>query len=482
MELQNRNALIQSETDYLQQASYKLRSQSLDDNGKHLLEEMTSLNKSSTDPRHLTIVHSNLAGKVSGLILNKIKQNPTVRNNIFVELQPGFGLVTQSLIQSIEKEDNATTNPIKKFILVESFKKFDKYLKNLENSYGRKYNLSNIRRSPFEDNFLYAIKNDDKQSRRLVELIKEEPTDGNLSIFGILPWNSKGYLSKLFSDFASDRSFFSFENVKSTEFFLYVPEIVLAKLKPSIKKEYSRFNSSLNVMATMFSKIKILDEQKCDFFFPYPIVSTPNKYKTAYQKIDFKKMYLVSLKFDKTQIELKNKHLFYLFIAQIFVRPNNFMKDALKSICTNVDRLCKETSVSLYSPVNSIHPYKFLQMYEYLVQNSEISKLTRLQDLKPQDFVKNKRNSILKTLKNNNKDYTGKFIIGSEKMESITNQSVQENFSKSDAVELAEPINNSKTTEIDNIDDFTNLNHDENYDNFDFENNDKEIKHHILIN
>lgn len=97
----------------------------MDENGKKLLDEMSRLKKSSTDPRHLTIVHQHLAQKIAKIVLDRATKQDN--SSIFVEFQPGFGLVTKSLLEIIDK--NTTPQIIKKFFLIESFTKFEKYLK-----------------------------------------------------------------------------------------------------------------------------------------------------------------------------------------------------------------------------------------------------------------------------------------------------------------------------------------------------------------
>lgn len=196
-----------------------------------------------------------------------------------------------------------------------------------------------MRQRPFDSRFLYHIRREDQETARFLNLVNQDPSNKelNLTVFGVLPWNSKGYLSKTFGDYASNRALFSLspKRVKSTELLLYVPEILLARLKPDMKKHYSvATTSSLGVLNNLLtSKFELLDQQPCDYFFPYPIASSPNKYKNIYRKIDFKRLFLVSLRFDQTHAaKFENKRLLYLFVSQMFVRPTICLKDALKSV------------------------------------------------------------------------------------------------------------------------------------------------------
>lgn len=319
-----------SESRFINQyLSVKNRTQQLSENERQRLDEISSLKKSSTNPRHLTIVHDQLAKNISNIILNR-----AVSPTIFAEFNPGFGLVTKNLVDLIDQQPDTYRNLITKCILVESFSKFDKFSRQL----ATRENVFAVRQKPFSNSFMFRIKSDDHESRRFADLIHQEgPASTNLSVFGVLPWNCKGYLTKIMGDFASNRCLFSFDNVRSTEMYFYVPEIVLAKLKPDLKRSYNRLNnSSLGVLtALLTSKLEVVDERTCDSFFPFPILANPNKYKREFQRIDFNKMFLVSLKFERPAMsveEQKNKRLLYLFVSQMFVRPTVCLKDALKSV------------------------------------------------------------------------------------------------------------------------------------------------------
>lgn len=353
--------LQQTESAYLSQASlFKSHLEELDPVGCGLLDQIPNLKKSSIDPRHLTIVHEKLTKKIAQIILKRTnKKTSQVENenddkmvsSLFVEFHPGFGLVTKSILQQLHEENNNNSQKLnfRDFILVESFSKFEKHLKDLadgEREKEKKSNITIIRRKPFEMNFLFKVKSSDKQSKQFIDLInKSSPQVSHMTIFGVLPWNSKGYLSKLMGDFASDRSLFSFRHVRTTDFYLFVPEFLMTKLKPDYyRKKLSLNNTCLSVLAALLpTKLDIVDRQPCDYFFPYPVLGNPSKYKRMFSS-NSNKLSLVNIRFDRFDhnenetnriVRSEHKRLIYLFVSQMFVRPTVCLKDALRSVRRN---------------------------------------------------------------------------------------------------------------------------------------------------
>lgn len=353
--------LEQTESAYLSQAStFKSHLEDLDPVGCSLLDQIQNLKKSSIDPRHLTIVHEKLTKKIAQIILKRTNNTSTqidndkdkVVSSLFVEFHPGFGLVTKSILQQIEENKSQKLN-FRDYILVESFSKFEKHLKDLADGEQAKRNKSNvtiIRRKPFEMNFLFKVQSSDKQSKQFIDLInKSSPQISHMTIFGVLPWNCKGYLSKLMGDFASDRSLFTFRHVRTTDFYLYVPDFLMTKLKPDYyRKKPSLNNTCLSVLAALLpTKLDIVDRQPCDYFFPYPVLGNPSKYKRMFSSNSnnsVNKLSLVNVRFDRFDhnenetnkiVRSEHKRLLYLFVSQMFVRPTVCLKDALRSVKRN---------------------------------------------------------------------------------------------------------------------------------------------------
>ncbi len=131
---------LRREKAYLNQVSFKIRYQLLDEKGQELLKKHSdSLARTSTDPKHLTVLHDEFASKIASLLYDKIYKSSedkmNVKNRTFVELQPGFGLITRKLIEAITKSpDNCPSQNqhSSKFVLIESFGQFFPYLNELK--------------------------------------------------------------------------------------------------------------------------------------------------------------------------------------------------------------------------------------------------------------------------------------------------------------------------------------------------------------
>lgn len=258
--------IYKQEKEFLSQVSFKIRNSQLDKEGHELLEKMPSLTKTSVDPRHLSILHSSLANKIANLIYPSFSTQNSIQT--FIELQPGFGMVTKSLLNLCTQQNDSL-----KFILIEEFSKFLPYLQELKSAYPN-HDLKILKSTPFKENFLFES-NPNNKNKILDSLNFQNPPfkDLNISIFGIVPWNNRQFLTNLFSTFCSDSGFFGLDklsndlNIKTPEFFLYIPEFYLAKLNPYLNPNFTSFNSKLSVFSYTFSKIKVLSEEKCDFFF-----------------------------------------------------------------------------------------------------------------------------------------------------------------------------------------------------------------------
>lgn len=348
-----RQEIIQNEKAFLSRALFSLHTANLDSHASKCLDEIPSLKKSSIDPKHLTILHSSLASKIA----LELKTNESLsHDNLFIHLNPGSGLVSQHLIDSAANHAN-------KYLLIESFNKFMPFLNDLKQKYStREVHL--VHDDPFGEKFLFRS----AAKHKLNQLVEDET---NVCVYGIVPWNSKGYLSRLFSDYASNRGLFQFKQMPTV--YLYVPELLLAKLNPEMSRNFSAFNSSLTVLSHLFSKCKIVSEETSEFFYPYPQVSQLYKYsKHPLNRLDLKKLYLIKLNFNNEKTVFKSKRLFYLFLTQLFSRPSECVKNSmLKHVCKDLESVCKHVGLNQYSPVRKIQPYKFYTLFNYLVAHPD---------------------------------------------------------------------------------------------------------------
>lgn len=161
------------------------------------------------------------------------------------------------------------------------------------------------------------------------------------------------------------------------------------------------------------------------FLFPYPLISKQNK--NSLNKLDPKKMYLVNLKFYEGLVI--NKRLFYLFVTQLFSTSNSYVKDSLRPMCKEPELVCTQTQVYKYSKVKNLNPYKILKIYNFLLENIEISLLdecfgkdnylVRNESLKKPT---NNRKQEIKLLKSMNQNFSGQLILPRN----------EENFNKKD--------------------------------------------------
>lgn len=466
-----------TEKEFLAQMAFKTRNEQMDENAKKLLNTYPFLSSKSSDPRHISVLHDSKASNISNILYENIYKNQTNETkNVFIEYQPGFGLITQKLAQMLADKNVDGSNA--SFILVETFAKFQEHLNKIKKANTNKFSVDILKKNPFEKNFMFKT---DAFSYDLVEKIfkNSEPNKKvNLSVYGIVPWNAKGYISTLYSDYASDRALFRFKtnnddffekkldlnhtSLNSLEYYLYVSEFTLAKLKPKLSHKYEQFNCPLTVFSSLFSRIDVLGEEKCEFFFPYPVVATPKKY--PYNRFDFKKMYLIKMKFhDAHPFEsdprasikkradfedyirsgsnmslIKNKHLFYLFVNHLFARPSRSLRESLRVLCKNVDFVCRENSVNSYLPVSKIDAYKHFKLFDFLFENKKYSNLHLLkpgieqyEQLKAATDKRKQRKHQLIAIKGLNQNLSGQFIV--PKLNQIEpNQ--KPNFSKSSSI------------------------------------------------
>jgi hypothetical protein len=444
----NQSTLKLSEKDYLNRSYYNIRYEMLDENAKKLLSELQSINKTSTNPKHLTLVHEVLIKKIVDILYQNMSSKRDF-SNIFVDLQPGYGLVTKNLSEKYQKLNKDVNNRNKLnqelvFILIESFSPYFKYLKKIKDDCEKNGITTHFLKGyPFEQSFL--VKNNLIKKNLSTAFNNIENPKRNFVFFGIVPWSYKGFLTKLFHDYLSNNGVFSLitepkNNKQSetfTDFYLYISEWLLAKLLASSNKDYLPFRSSLSVFSDVFGKVEVISEESCEYLYPYPLVSPPNKtnFKYPNNKVRWNKVYLINLKIKENELII-NKRLFYLFISNLFVRPNDILKDSqLKSMCKNVDIVCKRLGLNKYEQIRKMESHVFLRLFNYLLENKDgqsnlnnlINERSSIEVLIKQDQYNSKElqnlctGYTLQEIKFLNKSLTGRFIIPSYESSKASN-------------------------------------------------------------
>ncbi|RNA12616.1 dimethyladenosine transferase mitochondrial [Brachionus plicatilis] len=398
---------------FLNQASFKIRIESLDDPGRELLSKMESLSKTSTDPKHLSIIHQGLNKKIHDLIEKNTKSPLDQDLNTLVELNAGFGLLTSQFLKSKSK--------FSKFLLIEPFSKFDPHLNQLKNQHP---DLHLLKANPFSDTFLFEstpvnrkkIVNSLKTDRKLIKNI-------NLTIYSIVPWNSKVFLNRLFSKYCSNQGFFGLNKMKlideeelsvnfgMPEFYLFIPEILMAKMNPSLDKKFAKYKGRLSVFSSILSSAQVLDVVPVDYFFPYPLMSKIQ----GHSDIDFKKMYLIHLKFKQKSLVDDHKRLFYLFVSNVYCHRREFyIKDCVKGMCNDPEELLDRIGIWKYTKLSHVSPYQLMKMFNILVEDKHLSTIDNLLFKSEKHLDPNKehkRATELKKLKKINQNLSGQLIL-----------------------------------------------------------------------
>ena len=357
------NEIALNEKEFLNRASFNKHNSSLDEVGKSFLDQMPSLGRASVDPKHMTLLHNEVIERTA--LVMKGLLNSDEGKRVFVELNPGVGLLTKKVIETFK---NA-----KKFLLIESQKKFMPYLNELTTDSRVELVADNF----FNKNFVHQK-----------VLTRHFNTDSGLAplIYGVLPWNEKGFFTSFFSDYAMDRRVFGAIDDKTKasvlpEFLLYIPEVTLAKLNPNMNKKYLKFSNRMSTMSSLFSKCQILAEEEADYFFPYPQVSNPFAYsRYPFSQMNTKKMYLVHFRFkvsdEDTKLDglIKHKRLFHQFAMQLYARPSETLRNNLNSICKDMNEINKQVYglKGGYLPVREYNPYQIFLLFKTLLNKPEL--------------------------------------------------------------------------------------------------------------
>lgn len=363
--------------------SAEIRFQELDENGQRFLQESKSLQRSSTDPRHLTILHESKNKQLAEILYQRLNTQE-YDQRLFFHFGAGFGQITRYVIE-MTKSKRSTDTMNDHFIMFERYSDFQRHLRDIVKSHHapldshKGLHVELLRNSPYE--FKTERNVSSQRFFEIAESMKElEGVKRNIVVFGIVPWNQKAYMSLLFSQFMSSFGTFKIP-ADNVEYYLYLNEYSLARLQARTVKKYAPFaNSPVSTLACLFSKVDVIEEIPCEYFFPYPLISSPHKQKNKYPNrlISYSKMFLVRIKFhDKSNSLLApgaSKRLFALFLSQLFIRPTQPLnKSTLKGSGLNLDQVLKDGQLALnkYQPVNQIEPIKLVMLFNYLWEHKQ---------------------------------------------------------------------------------------------------------------
>lgn len=140
--------------------------------------------------------------------------------------------------------------------------------------------------------------------------------------------------------------------------------------------------------------------------------------------------------------------------------------------------VCQDNLISPYVPVNSLQPFKFLLLFEYLQKHAEISRIEYLEQRgRFNDPSRQTNLQKLRNLKSFNKNYSGQFIVGEGGDQEVN----QPNVNNQD--QMPHTVNSQlEFTHHPDFDSFPD--HDDDLDDLDFENyqfDDNKERHFRLI-
>lgn len=259
-------------------------------------------------------------------------------------------------------------------------------------------------------------------------------------IYGIIPLNYKGFISNLFNSYLTERFFFEHLSVDGKkiwpEFVLYLSEYQLAKLNLNWNKKYLKLNQQYAIINRFYCESEILCEEDLEYFFPYPHSSMQHRHTN----FDFKKMYLVRLKFrsanDPQLLDTlaNNKVLFSKFVQYMLKEKLIPLSQILNRICyRNVKRVIvagNELGGSLKNgmlPINEYEPHQIYCVFNVLYKNPELlstaSSLEEMFTLTMQHEPDKRRSVSLSKIKLLNKEYSGQLVLPSDQKDLDNSQS-----------------------------------------------------------
>ena len=247
-------------------------------------------------------------------ITNKILKLVNVKNKVILEIGPGPGCLTRSIIEK----------GAKKIIAVEKDQKSIKALKYQKNIFKNKLSL-------IEGDFL---------QKKIFEKVKKEITKSNEKIFVIsnLPYNiAIPILSKLLNQ----RKLF---NKLILMFQKEQANRIIAKKKT---KEYGR----ISIIAQWLCFIKKEMNLSPNYFYPKPKINST----------------ILSFEFKKKVEFVKNENFLLEIVKKSFNQRRKTIKKSLKLNNTYLKKTLKETKINMSSRPEELDYFKFIKLSNTMI-------------------------------------------------------------------------------------------------------------------
>ena len=160
------------------------------------------------------------------------------------------------------------------------------------------------------------------------------------------------------------------------------------------KPEFRAFNSAFSVYARVLSQTSILSKQSVDQLpFPYPMKKFQNNQPIRYPNslLNFKNIYLIHIKFDKSLIRDEYRANFFQFIHQLWSQPKVVIEVALRYVSCEesiiLDLENKFGKTRLKSQVCDLHALEIYEIFNYLTEVSFFDKSNNLDDFYERDTI-----------------------------------------------------------------------------------------------
>lgn len=372
--------IMENEKDFLKKASFTTHA-NLDQIAKDHVKSMPFLKGVSTNPRHLTILSAELAQKTANILYTHFSASNT-QKRLFVEINPGVCRVSQALLNEFEQNEDTQ----KKLLLFNSQKRYDNACGKLISEYRDQLEIL-----PYD---LYRSRQKFKpRERKAINYFLSKHTAYTQTlppvIYGIFPWHEP-LIAILFSNYLFETGFFNLFATKTNqnqlpEFLIYLSAWEMAKINPNNDSKYFPLNNKWSIMCRLFCESEILAEESVEKFYPYPQLSGKDGVRT--RMIDFKKMYLVKLKFkvpgvdgEKPELEglIENKVIFVTFLRHLFVRPQIILRKSLKFATVDVETLFREANrlggcvKGGYGPVREYKAEQFYYIFKAMMNRPDL--------------------------------------------------------------------------------------------------------------
>jgi len=201
---QNSLSFSLNKKDFLSKASFQHRA-NLDSTGQEYLEAFPSLRRVTLKPKHLTILHPDVADRTAAHLYSHFSSSST-QPRLFIELNPGVCRVSRSLLDQFAR--NADTS--KKLALFSDERKFQPEFDKLVDAYPQVEVLpANLfTQKAFSQNS--GLIRDFMQ--RNAEFTQHLPP----VVYGIVPW-SQDFITTFFTMYTFETCFFDYLATESSQ-------------------------------------------------------------------------------------------------------------------------------------------------------------------------------------------------------------------------------------------------------------------------